>query len=112
MLSRDERLVAVKKRAACIEKEKARHRRQSVIAASAALCLAILAGVSVWMPRAGYEAGQGMGPTSGLTGSIFAQNNWISYLILALLAFALGICFTILCFLLSRKHGSGDDNDS
>lgn len=46
----------------------------------------------------------------GLTASIFANHAALGYVVIALLAFCLGVSFTIFCFRL-RKHREESEND-
>ena len=103
MRSSEERIAAVKRRAAQLERKKTRLRSRMLAAASAAACLALIIGLAAAMP--------------GITADIDAQNyagfetaatmlggGALGYLVMALLAFLLGVCVTILCFRLRRRE--------
>lgn len=107
MRSSEERIAAVKRRAAQLERKKTRLRSRMLAAASAAACLALIIGLAAAMP--------------GITADIDAQNyagfetaatmlggGALGYLVMALLAFLLGVCVTILCFRLRRREEEND----
>lgn len=109
MRSSEERIAAVKRRAAQLERRKTRLRSRMLAAASAAACLALIIGLAAAMP--------------GITADIDAQNytgfetaatmlgggGALGYLVMALLAFLLGVCVTILCFRLRREEENDPD---
>lgn len=104
MRSSEERIAAVKRRAAQLERKKTRLRSRMLAAA----CLALIIGLAAAMP--------------GITADIDAQNyagfetaatmlgggGALGYLVMALLAFLLGVCVTILCFRLRRREEEND----
>ncbi|MEI3305068.1 MAG: sigma-70 family RNA polymerase sigma factor [Dysosmobacter sp.] len=108
MRSSEERIAAVKRRAAQLERRKTRLRSRMLAVASAAACLALIIGLAAAMP--------------GITADIDAQNyaefetaatmlgsgGALGYLVMALLAFLLGVCVTILCFRLRRREEEND----
>lgn len=49
--------------------------------------------------------------TTDFTASIFASNSSLTYIIIGILSFVLGIVFTILCIILKKK-GDKEDNDN
>lgn len=108
MRSNEERVTAVRRRVAQIERQK-RHRKNRIIALAAmAACLVVIVGASFALPGisekmiiggyAGYET----------AASIFSDSAAVGYIIIGLLAFVLGVCVTVLCFKL-RKFRKKDE---
>ena len=105
MRSNEERVTAVRRRVAQIERQK-RHRKNRIIAVAA--CLVVIVGASFALPGisekmiiggyAGYET----------AASIFSDSAAVGYIIIGLLAFVLGVCVTVLCFKL-RKFQKKDE---
>lgn len=113
MRSNEERVAAVKRRAAQIERQKQQRRKRILSLAAMAACLAVIVGLSFAMPGisetpaagdyAGYETAASI--FSGITAG---------YILIGLLAFVLGVCVTVLCVRLRafRKQDEemGDDD--
>ena len=105
MRTTDERLAAAKRRA----RELKRQRRSRVAAlAGAAACLAVILGLALAMPSVTARF-SGADYYGGMTASLFSGGS-LGYLLVGLLAFALGVCVTVLCFRL-RGHGRDADAD-
>ena len=94
MRSSEERIAAVKRRAAQLERRKTRLRSRMLAVASAAACLALIDAQNY----AEFETAATMLGSGGALG----------YLVMALLAFLLGVCVTILCFRLRRREEEND----
>ena len=114
MRSNEERVAAVKRRVAQIERQKRQWRNRIAALASVAACLAVIVGISFAMPGiverrivgdyAGYET----------AASIFSGSAAAGYIIIGLLAFVLGVCVTVLCFKLKtfqKKNEESEDSD-
>ena len=114
MRSTEERVAAVKRRVAQIERQKRQRKNRIVALSSVAACLAVIVGAAFAMPGisekllvgdyAGYEA----------AASIFSSSAAAGYIIIGLLAFVLGVCVTVLCFGLKafrKKEGERSDSD-
>ena len=110
MRSHEERVAETKRRIAKIEREKRLRRGRLVMAAAAAACLALLAGVSIAMP--GMTAQLQPDSCTGFetAASIFHGGAALGYIVIGLLAFLLGVCVTVLCFRL-RQMSREDDQD-
>ena len=114
MRSTEERVAAVKRRVAQIERQKRQRKNRIVALSSVAACLAVIVGASLALPGisekmiiggyAGYET----------AASIFSDSAAVGYIIIGLLAFVLGVCVTVLCFGLKafqkkdEETGDGD----
>lgn len=104
MRSNEERVAAVKRRVAQIERQKKLRRAKIGAAAAIAACLGLIVGVSYFMPGivsqmigaedySGYDMAASM-----FSGMAFG------YAVIALLAFVLGVCVTILCYRIRLLH--------
>ena len=106
MRTTDERLAAAKRRA----RELHRQRRSRMAAfGGAAACLAVILGLALAMPSITARL-SGADYGGGMTASIFSGGS-LGYLVVGLLAFALGVCVTILCLRLGRYEQDEDDRE-
>ena len=110
MRTNEERIAAMHERAAELRVEK--RKRQAYLAgtASAALCLVLVILLAAQMPRlvpVSVEAPAG----PGMSGSMFAANGALGYIVIALVAFVLGVCVTVFCFRLKKWRDSADNKE-
>ena len=98
----DEQLKTVEMRAEAIKSKKARRSAFLSETALGALCLAIIAVMPLML--SGYEAKMQISGNNTF-GALIAFNPYISYILIGILAFILGISFTLLCLLISRRKG-------
>ena len=114
MRSHEERVAETKRRIAKIEREKQLRRNTVTMASAVAACLALLIGASLAMP--GIAANIQTGDYSGFetAASIFYGSAALGYMVIGLLAFALGVCATVLCFRLrqmDRQDARDDESE-
>ncbi|HPX92704.1 MAG TPA: DUF4179 domain-containing protein [Bacillota bacterium] len=104
MRSTEERLAAVRQRAQEIEVN--RSKRRGLVIGVSALAAGLLAvtGLSFLIPslKAGSPAADYNHP--GATASVFDVNNRLGYVLIGVLAFALGVVITILCYRIRMKN--------
>ena len=106
MRTTEERVSAARRRA----KELARQRRSRIaVFAGAAACLALILSLALAMPSitARFSSTAYGG---GMTASMFSGSS-LGYLLVGLLAFALGVCVTVLCIRLRRYERDADDEE-
>ena len=113
MRSHEERVAETKRRIAKIEREK-RRRNTVTMASAVAACLALLIGAS--LARPGIAASSQTGDYSGFetAASMFYGSAALGYIVIGLLAFALGVCATVLCFRLrqmDRQDARDDESE-
>lgn len=103
MLNDKQRLLAVEKRAEELRHKKVKRKYTMMALTALTACevfiLALAAGLSKVMDEMPHLENS----TNGLAASIFAQNGWIGYAVIGLLAFTIGICFALLCMKLKKK---------
>ena len=81
---------------------------------AAAACLAVIIGLSFAMPGISEKLAAGNYMEYETAASIFGGSAAAGYIIIGLLAFALGVCVTVLCFKLKafrekdEETGDGD----
>ena len=100
MRTNEERIAAMHRRAAELERKK-RERVANVLSfTAAAACLIMVIGLSFYIPRVtGKLDIPGMtGVTEGMNASLFASVGALGYVVTGILAFLLGIAVTVLCF--------------
>lgn len=110
MRSTDERINAVKRRVKELTVQKGQLRRMAL---SVAACLLIVIGMGVSMPGIMEGLLEGDYTSTGMMASIFYDGDALGYVLVGLLAFALGVFLTVLSFLMSRRsqRDKEDDND-
>ena len=108
MRSTDERVAAVEKRLMELARQKKRCRGYIGLVAA---CLIVIVGMGVAMPGIMVRLSEADYTNTGIMASIFYEGGALGYVLIGLLAFALGICLTVLCFLLNRRS-KRDKEDS
>ena len=110
MRSHEERIEEVKQR--IVEKEcRKRLRRGRIISVSVvAACLAVIVGVSLFMPGIVDRIEPGTSSGFETAATILGRNAALGYIVVGLLAFVLGICVTILCFRI-RQLNNEEERD-
>lgn len=79
------------------------------MAAAAAACLALLAGVSIAMPGMTAQLQPDNYTGFETAASMYGGSDALGYIIVGLLAFLLGVCMTILCFRLRQMERDEKD---
>lgn len=119
MRTTEERIRLVRKRTAQLKKEKREKRQRLATALSAAACLALIVSIGVWMSS--VMSGQTSEGNAALhvsgAASLFSSNAVLSYIIMGILAFFLGVCVTILLYRLRfreerRRQEKQEDPDN
>lgn len=105
MRTNEERVAAVKSRAAQLERQK--RQRQKRLLALACASLAVIVGATLALP---HLQTSWRGAAYQTTASIFADSAAAGYVLIALLAFALGVCVTVLCFRLRVFHEENEED--
>ena len=104
-----ERLAAAKQRARELERARQRRRARGILCAGTAACFVMI--VSLALARPGIT--EGFSDTAlgvGMAASIFSGRS-LGYLVVGLLAFALGVCVTVLCVRLRGHEGDSADEE-
>lgn len=105
MRSADEQLRLVRNKAA----ELHRRRLLRLKEGTGAACLLLAVCLGFLLPRAGSGAAL---PEGTGYGSLILTSPLSSYIVIAILAFALGICITLLCAHHREQRGETEDEDS
>lgn len=113
MRSTDERVAAVENRVKELERQKKQRHSRTIGLSAAAVCLLIVIGMGAAMPGVMASLSQGDYTNTGMMASVFYEGGALGYVLIGLLAFALGVCLTILCVLLHRRNqrDKEDGND-
>ena len=105
-----ERLAEAKRRARELERERQRRRARGIFCAGTAACFVMIVSLALVMPgiTEGFsDAALGV----GMAASIFSGRS-LGYLVVGLLAFALGVCVTVLCVRLhERERDEGSEEE-
>ena len=108
MRTSEERVQELHRRMDNMEESSFNRRYLAICTAVCATCFAIAIAVAVFV--SGLSIASGGQLSGGATASIFADNAALGYVVVALLAFCLGVVVTIFCFRL-KKFMKGKRND-
>ena len=98
MRTNEERAAAVRQRVTQIKQQKRRQRQRITALMAAAACLASIVGVSFAMPALSEKLAGGYSTGYQAAAGIFGSSAAAGYIAVGVLAFALGVAVTILCF--------------
>lgn len=106
MRSNEERIQLATRRAKQLEQQS---RSRRVLFSCMAISLAMIFGLAGWMPSitANFSHTQYNG---GMAAGIFSSGS-LGYLLVGLIAFALGVCVTLFCMRLRRFEQDADDEE-
>lgn len=110
MRTTDERIAELNRRMGNEKQKKKRLRYRVTVLSSFAACFVLLIGVSIFMPGLNASFVQSGYHYAGPAASVFYEGGALGYVLIALFSFILGVCFTILCYLLRRKAGRDKEN--
>ncbi len=104
MRSTDEQLRLIRNRASGLRLRRERRLRRG----AAAGCLLLAAALGLLLPGTGGSAVIGGG---AVYGSIILTSPALSYIVIAILAFILGVCVTLLCLHHRSRKGSPEEEE-
>ena len=105
MRTDEERLNAMHKRAEQIENRSRARRMWGISAAAIAASVALIVLVGMSMPGI-VDGDRSLVQDQGMSASVFSSSSILGYVVIAILAFALGVTVTILCVRLKRARKS------
>ena len=108
MRTSEERVAELHRRMAERRQEKARRRDAAVSAAAFCACLAVAVLLAVVIARVPVMAPDAA--AAAATASIFADNRTLGCVVVALLAFCLGVLVTVFCFRVKRHREEQSDD--
>ena len=100
MRSIDEQMMEIRQRSERIKKEQRSRRLIFVESGAACACLVLILAAAVAIPKPGSAVNIG---TENHYGSLVLSGPFISHAVIGILAFVLGICFTLLCYRLRYR---------
>lgn len=112
MRTNEERIAAMHRRAAELEKEKGQRRGRILQAVSVAACFATVIVLAAFMP--GFSQALVSGESQGsMSASIFSESSVLGFIVIGILAFLLGAAVTIFCFRLKKwQDGKEQENQA
>ena len=111
MRTNEERIAALHRRAAELEKEERSRLVRWITAAAAVVCLGVVVLLAVLLP--GLSGRIAAGELQGsMNASMFADAAVIGYLVIGIVAFLLGVAVTIFCFRLKKWQEEQDRDTS
>ena len=105
-----ERLAAAKRRARELERERQRRRARGILCAGTAACLVVIVSLALVMPGI-IEGFSDTALGGGMAAASIFSGRSLGYLVVGLLAFALGVCVTVLCVRLRGHEGDSADEE-
>ena len=108
MRTNEERIAAMHARAAELRREKRKRETRLAGAAAVVLCLALTVALAAWMPRLSTAM---TGAPGAMSASIFSDSGALGYIVVALLAFLLGVSVTVFCLRLEKWREEKDRED-
>ena len=108
MRTKEERIAAMHARAAELQREKRKRLTRLTGGISIVLCLALVVALAVWMPQLSVAL---PGTPEGMSASIFSASGTLGYIVVALLAFLLGVSVTVFCLRLKKWREDQDKED-
>ena len=115
MRTNEERIAALHKRAAEIEREEHGRKMQFIQLTLTAACFMVIIALGIFIP----DFAETLAPVSGtgnMNASILSENGALGYIVIGIIAFVLGAFVTIFCFKLKERqdtarHDGETDND-
>lgn len=109
MRTDEERIKAMHKRAAQLSRQKRTNKVKLLQAAGAVVSFAAAIMLAIFVPQfTETDTVNPAGQTGGMSASIFGNSTALGYIVIAIIAFLLGIAVTMFCFRL-RKWQEGKD---
>ena len=109
MRTSEERVQELHRRMNAMKEAKSRRRVRFVCAAACAACLTMTVMLALIIARLPYQAPNDI--TGSAAASIFVDHASLGYVVVALLAFCLGILVTIFCFRMKKHMKEKQDDD-
>ena len=109
MLTNDERLAALYKRAGEIKKENRSRRVRLIQFASCAACILLVITLALWMPETGGPPT--LSGAGSMSAGIFASSGYLGYIVIGIVAFLLGCTATAFCFRMKKWQENRENED-
>ena len=110
MRTNEERITALHSRALQLKRQRKNQQFFAVCALTGAVCLGLLIEISSRMPDIA-DSRFIDGASDAMNASIFSSGSFLVYIVIAILAFLLGIIVTIFCFRLKKWLDEKDRGD-
>lgn len=112
MRTDEERINRMHARAAQLNRQKRTNKVKLMQAAGAVVSFAAVIMLAIFVPQsAALDSGNQTGQTGGMHASIFGDSAALGYIVVAIIAFLLGIAVTIFCFRLRKWQEEKDRQD-
>lgn len=104
MRNTEERVLAVQERAKQLRKDKQRKTHRIIMASSGCLSLACVVLSAYLIPLSLQDAWMATDTAVEFSGSVFANPQLLSYIVIGILSFLLGVFVTVLCVMLRKRE--------
>ncbi|MBQ6508980.1 MAG: hypothetical protein IJI07_05840 [Flexilinea sp.] len=110
MRTNEERIAALHGRVSQLKQERKNRQFAAICSVSGAVCLGFLLGMAVLMQGVSNR-GFIDGASDAMNASIFTDSGSLAYVVIAILAFLLGITVTVFCFRMKKWLDEKDHGD-
>lgn len=110
MLTNEERIAKMHARATEIKKEKHERNTRIIQSASFAFCFCAVIALAVYVYSI-RDRIVSTAVTDSMSASIFSGSSMLSFIVIAVIAFLLGVSVTVFCFWLKKAGDEKDDGD-
>ena len=110
MRTNEERRTALHQRAAEIKRENRQRRVRVIQRVGGLCCLAVVIVFSILLPDFTGETLSGI-PSGNMSASVFSTNSSLEHVVIGVVAFMLGVTFSVFCFRLNKWRKEKEDED-
>lgn len=112
MLTNEERIVAMHARAAELNRQNRMRRTRIVQSVSTAASLAAVILLAIFMPQTeAFKVAVSGNTSENMQGSLFSGGGEMGYVVIAVIAFLLGVTVTVFSFRFKKYQESKDDSE-
>lgn len=108
MRTSEERARLIRKRTAELKRAQQRRKQRVRDCVCVAACLLLVVGLGVWMPE---RLSSPVSHSPAGTASLMGSHGALSYIVMGLLCFLLGVCVTVLLYRMRNRTKQKEDDD-
>lgn len=113
MRTNEERIAAMHSRAAELNKQHRAHKVRVLQSAGATIALAATIMLAIFMPRiADFNTVPAEGASDSMNASVFSDSGALGLIVIAIIAFLLGVSTAIFCFRLKEWKDDKDEEEA
>ena len=113
MRTNEERIAAMHSRAAELNKQHRAHKVRVLQSAGATIALAATIMLAIFMPRiADFNTVPAEGASDSMNASVFSDSGALGLIVIAIIAFLLGVSTALFCFRLKEGKDAKDEEEA